>query len=101
MTQDEQYISTLVATCAKEVSAHILTYARNAELEPFSFLVNVAAVLSSSALAAQPEDRLLEASRHIQKALNLVHCLHGDEEGADTHTHTHTHTHIAAPKSGQ
>ena len=51
-------------------------------MEPLSFLVNVAAVLASSALAAQPEDRLLEASRHIQNALGLVHCLRDDEAAA-------------------
>lgn len=82
MTQDEQQASALVATCAKEASAHILAYAREAEMEPLSFLVNVAAVLASSALAAQPEDRLLEASRHIQNALGLVHCLRDDEAAA-------------------
>ena len=82
MTQDEQHASALVATCAKEASAHILTYAREVGLEPSSFLVNVAAVLASSALAVQPEDRLQEASRHIQKALGLVHCLDDDEEAA-------------------
>ena len=31
MTQDEQHASELVATCAKEASAHILAYAREAE----------------------------------------------------------------------
>lgn len=87
MTPDEQHISALVAACAKEVSAHILAYAQEAELEASSFLVSVAAVLASSALAAQPEDRLLSASRHIQQALGLVHCLQG--EGGDAAAHTH------------
>ncbi len=79
MTEDEQHASALVAACAKEASALILTYAREAGLEPSSFLVNVAAVLASSALAAQPEDRLREASRHIQNALGMVHCLRDGE----------------------
>jgi hypothetical protein len=81
MTQDEQHISALVAACAKETSAHILAYARDAGLDPPSFLVSVAAVLASAALAAQPEDQRLAASRHIQHALGLVHCL-GDAEDA-------------------
>ena len=82
MTQDEQHASALVAACAKETSAHILAYARDAGLEPSSFLVNVAALLASSALAAQPEERLQEASRHIQNALGLVHCLRDEEAAA-------------------
>lgn len=82
MTHDEQHASALVAACAKEASAHILGYARKVGLEPSSFLVNVAAVLASSALAVQPEERLQEASRHIQKALSLVHCLDDDEAKA-------------------
>lgn len=79
MTPDEQHVSVLVAACAKEASAHILAYAHDAGLDPPSFLVNVAAVLASSALAAQPEDQLPTASRHIQSALGLVHCLREDE----------------------
>jgi hypothetical protein len=75
MTPDERHISALVAACAKETSAHILAYARDAGLDPPSFLVSVAAVLASAALAAQPEDQRLAASRHIQHALGLVHCL--------------------------
>lgn len=82
MTQDERRASALVAACAKEASAHIFARAREAGLEPSSFLVSVAAVLASSALAAQPEDRLPEASRHIQSALGLVHCRRDDEHGA-------------------
>lgn len=84
MTQDEYRLSVLVAACAKETSAQILAYARDAGLDPPSFLVNVAAVLASSALAAQPEEQLPAASRHIQSALGLVHCLREDE---DTTTH--------------
>ena len=61
-------------------SAHILAYARDAGLDPSSFLVSVAAVLASAALAAQPEDQRLAASRHIQHALGLVHGL-GEAEG--------------------
>lgn len=80
MTQDEQHLSTLVAACAKEASAHILAYADEAGLDRLSFLMNVAAVLASSALAAQPEDQLPAASRHIQNALGLVHCLREDED---------------------
>ena len=78
MTPDERHVSTLVAACAKEASAHILAYARDAGLDPPSFLVNVAAVLASAALAAQPETQRLAASRHIQHALGLIHCL-GDD----------------------
>ncbi len=86
MNQDERNARAQVATCAKETSAHILAYAREAGLEPSSFLVSVAAVLASSALAAQPEDRLLEASRHIQNALGLVHCLRAE---GDTNAESH------------
>ena len=81
MTADERHVSALVAACAKEASAHVLTYARDAGLDPPSFLVSVAAVLVSAALAAQPEDQRLAASRHIQHALGLVHCL-GDDAAA-------------------
>ena len=80
MTLDEEKISTLIAACAKEVSTRILTTAQEKELEPLSFLVNVAAVLASSALAAQPENQLQTASRHIQDTLGLVHCLRDDNE---------------------
>ena len=75
MTADERQAGALVAACAKETSAHILAYARDAELDPPSFLVSVAAVLASAALAAQPEAQRLAASRHLQHALGLVHCL--------------------------
>ena len=78
MTPDERHISALVAACAKEASAHILARAHQAGLDPPSFLVNVAAVLASAALAAQPEAQRLAASRHIQNALGLIHCL-GDD----------------------
>ena len=78
MTSDERQVSALVAACAQETSAHILAYARNAGLDPPSFLVNVAVVLAAAALAAQPEDQRLAASRHIQHALGLIHCL-GDD----------------------
>ena len=78
MTPDERHVSTLVAACAKEASVHILAYAHDAGLDPPSFLVNVAAVLASAALAAQPEAQRLAASRHIQRALGLVHCLEDD-----------------------
>ena len=82
MTPDEQRIGALVAACAKEASAHVLAYARDAGLDPPSFLVSVAAVLASAALAAQPEDQRLVASRHIQNALGLVHCLGEAEDEA-------------------
>lgn len=75
MTPDEQQASALVAACAKEVSAYILNYAADAGLDKLSFLVSVASVLASSALAAQPEDQLSSASQHIQNALGLIHCL--------------------------
>lgn len=78
MTPDERHASALVAACAKEASAHILARAHEARLDPPSFLVNVAAVLASAALAAQPEEQRLAASRHIQHALGLVHC-RGDD----------------------
>lgn len=81
MIPDERHISTLVAACAKETSAHILAYAHDAGLDPPSFLVNVAAVLASAALVAQPEEQRLAASSHIQHALGLVHCL-GDDATA-------------------
>jgi hypothetical protein len=80
MTEDERHASALVAACAKEVGAHILAYAREAGLDPPSFLASVAAVLASSALAAQPEDPLAAASRHIQSALGRVHCLREKED---------------------
>ncbi len=80
MTLDEHHASALIAACAKEASAHILAYADDAGLDRLSFLVNVAAVLASSALAAQPEDQLQAASRHIQNALGLVHCLRKDDD---------------------
>ena len=82
MTPDERHVSVLVAACAKEASAHVLAYAHDAGLDPPSFLVNVAAVLASAALAAQPEDQRLAASRHIQHALGLVHCLGDDAVAA-------------------
>ena len=56
MTPDEEKTSELIAACTKEVSTRILTTAQENGLEPLSFLVNVAAVLASSALAAQPEN---------------------------------------------
>jgi hypothetical protein len=83
MTQDEPHAGALVAACAKEVSSHIFAYARDAGLDPPSFLLSVSAVLASSALAAQPEDQLPAASRHLQDALQLVHCLRDDEHGAN------------------
>lgn len=73
--ESEQPVSELVATCAKEVSAHSLNYAQQAGLEPLAFLVNVAAVLASSALAAQPEEQLAAAAAHIRHAIGLVHCV--------------------------
>lgn len=84
MTPDERHAGALVAACAKEASAHILAYARDAGLDPPSFLVSVAAVLASAALAAQPEDQLSAASRHIQNALGLVHC-RGEAKDATPH----------------
>jgi hypothetical protein len=75
MTEDEQRANEQIADCAKAVSARILSDADKAGLDRLSFLVNVAAVLASSALAAQPEDQLQGASRHLQNALRLVHCL--------------------------
>ncbi|MDG4594454.1 MAG: hypothetical protein P9F75_01960 [Candidatus Contendobacter sp.] len=81
MTPDEKHVSILVAACAKEASAHILAYARDADLDPPSFLVSVAAVLASAALAAQPEEQRLAASRHIQNALGLVHCRREEGDG--------------------
>jgi hypothetical protein len=88
MTPDEQQASALVAVCAKEASAYILHYADDAGLDRLSFLVSVAAVLASSALAAQPEDQLQNASRHIQNALGLIHCL---RDGEDVNAHSHRH----------
>ncbi|HPF59218.1 MAG TPA: hypothetical protein P5149_04510 [Candidatus Competibacteraceae bacterium] len=84
MTKDEQRASDFIAACAKEVSAHILHYADEAGLDRSSFLVSVAAVLASSALAAQPEDQLSAASHHIQKALGLIHCLRDEADTAVT-----------------
>jgi hypothetical protein len=92
MTPEEQHACALIAACAKEASAHILAYARDAGLDPPSFLVSVAAVLASAALAAQPDDQLQAASRHIQHALGLVHCLGEAEDGAAT-----PHGEFAAP----
>lgn len=83
MSNDQPHAGALVAACAKEVSSHILAYAREAGLDPPSFLLSVSAVLASSALAAQPEDQLPAASRHLQDALQLVHCLRGGEHGAN------------------
>ena len=85
MNQEEQLISTLVATCAKEVSSYILSYAKNADLESTSFLVNVATVLVSSALSAQPNEQLLAASRHIQQSLRLVPCLQDENNKSDNY----------------
>ncbi|MCB1770340.1 MAG: hypothetical protein KDJ31_11680 [Candidatus Competibacteraceae bacterium] len=82
MTEDEQRASDFIAACAKETSAYILRYADEAGLERSSFLVSVAAVLASSALAAQPENQLAAASRHIQNALGLIHCLRDEEVDA-------------------
>lgn len=82
MTPAERHISAQVAACAQEASAHILAHARAAGLDPLAFLVNVAAVLASAALAAQPEAQRLAASRHIQHALGLVHCLDDEEVAA-------------------
>lgn len=75
MTADERHASALVAACAREASAHLLAYARDAGLDPPSFLVSVAAVLASAALAAQPEGQRPAAARHLQNALELVHGL--------------------------
>lgn len=86
MNQDQPPISIpigdLIAACAKEVSAHILAQARAAQLDPAVFLLNVATVLASSALAVQPEEQLAAASRHLKTALRLVHCPR-DEEPAE------------------
>lgn len=79
MNQDQAEMSAIVAACAKEVSAYILNRAAQAEQDQLAFLVNVAALLSASALAAQPEERLAEASAHMQKALGLIHCRDDDE----------------------
>jgi hypothetical protein len=79
MTEDEQRASDFIAACAKETSAYILRYADEAGLDRSSFLVSVTAVLASSALAAQPEDQLEPASRHIRNALGLIHCLRDDQ----------------------
>ena len=73
-TDAEQYAQTLIAACARESSAQILAYAEQAGQDPLEFLMNVATVLAASALAAQPEEQLLAASRHLQHALGLVHC---------------------------
>lgn len=80
MNPDEKQASAQIAACAKEASAYILHYADEAGLDRLSFLVSVAAVLASSALAVQPEDQLENASRHIQNALGLIHCLRDDEQ---------------------
>jgi hypothetical protein len=82
MTPDEQHASSVIAHCAKEISARILAAADDAGLERSSFLLNVTAVLAASALAAQPESQRQAASRHIQNALGLVHCLQGDGDPA-------------------
>jgi predicted dinucleotide-binding enzyme len=37
MTPDERHVSALVAACAKEASAYILAYARDAGLDPIPF----------------------------------------------------------------
>jgi len=80
MTDEEQKnTSALIAACAKEASGYILSCAEQAGLDRLPFLVNVAAVLAASALAAQPQDQLAAASRHIQHALGLVHCRQEDE----------------------
>ncbi len=84
MTDAEPHAGALVAACAKEASSHILSYARDAGLDPPSFLLSVTAVLASSALAAQPEDQLPAASRHLQDALQLVHCLRDHDHRANT-----------------
>ncbi|MBK8182740.1 MAG: hypothetical protein IPK63_07445 [Candidatus Competibacteraceae bacterium] len=97
MTQDEQRTSALVAACAREVSTHILAYAREAQLDSAAFLVNVAALLAASALAAQPEDQRLAASRHIQSVLRLVHCVRDEEEDANEHSQPR----FVAPKALQ
>lgn len=79
MTEEEAQTSALAAACAKEVSAQILHYADQAGQDRLSFLLNVAALLAASALAAQPEARLQSASAHLQNALGLIHCLRNDE----------------------
>jgi hypothetical protein len=79
MTNEEQQTSALIATCAKEASGYILSCAEQAGLDRLAFLVNVSAVLAASALAAQPQDQLAAASRHIQHALGLVHCREEDQ----------------------
>lgn len=79
MTKDEQYASEVIADCAKEINIRIFTAADNAGLDRLSFMLNVAAVLASSALVAQPEEQLQAASRYIQNALGLVHCLRNAE----------------------
>ena len=78
--QSEQQVNALVAACAKEVSAHTFNYATQAGLDPLAFLVNVAAVLASSALAAQSEEQLAAAAAHIRHAIGLVHCVDDDDE---------------------
>lgn len=83
MTEDQQRANELIADCAKAVSARILSDADEAGLDRLSFLMNVATVLASSALAAQPDDQLQGASRHLQNALRLVHCLQESPDPID------------------
>lgn len=78
LMNSEAAVSAAVAACTKEVSAHIFQYAHQTGHEPLSFLVNVAAVLAASALAAQPEERLAEAAAHMRHGIGLVHCVDDD-----------------------
>ena len=67
MVPDEHHANASIAAGAQEASAHLLACARDAGLDPASFLVSVAAVPASSAWAAQPENPLSAASCHVPK----------------------------------
>lgn len=71
---EEERYRALIADCAKDLSHRIFATADQAGIDRGAFLMNIATVLASSALAAQPEDQLAAASQHLQSALGLIHC---------------------------
>lgn len=79
MTSDERHASALIAACAKEASAHILAYAREAGLDPPSFFPKIAAVLVLGFDSPAGGSTARRVPPH-PKRLGLVDCLRGKED---------------------
>ena len=94
MAPDEHHASASITAGAREARARLLACARDAGRDPASLLAGVAAVRASSARAAQLENPLSVASRHVQNALGLVHGLREREDATGL-----PHEGFAAPET--